>query len=88
MPECSMTPAEAKIITIQVQNRPRSAAAASVWVLATKPEVSGKPAIETAPMMQKMVVSGIDLCRPPRAEALQVPTCVSTAPMLMNNSDL
>jgi hypothetical protein len=53
--------------------------------LVTKPLKNGNAEIEAAPTMQKAVVSGIDLYRPPSSEPLQVPVRKSTAPMAMNS---
>jgi hypothetical protein len=41
--------------------------------LVTKPEKNGKPEIDAAPTMQKIVVKGIDLYSPPSSDPLIVP---------------
>ena len=56
--------------------------------LVTKPLNSGKEEIETAPIMQKIIVSGMRFHNPPNSLALAVPVRYSTAPMLINNSAL
>ena len=61
MPEWCKTPAEANNNTNQVMVQPLLAAAVKVRDLVTKPLKSGNADIEAAPMMQKKVVSGIDL---------------------------
>ena len=55
---------------------------------ATKPLNNGKAEIDMAPMMQKIVVKGMYLYRPPNSEAYVVPALYKTAPMLIKSKAL
>ncbi len=57
-----------------------SAAACVTMDLETKPEVSGKDEIASAPMVPQIVVSGMLWNRPPSSEHLRLPVAASTAP--------
>ena len=83
-----MTPAEAINKTIHTQNMCSSPAAVMIIDLLMKPDSNGNPEIAPAPMMQKIVVSGMDLCKPPSSVAFVVPTRCKTAPIDMNNNAL
>ena len=48
-------------------------AASEIIDLETKPEVSGKDEIDSAPTMPQMVVSGMVRNRPPRSVHLRLP---------------
>ena len=82
------TPAEANRSTSQVSCSPSCAAALMIIDLVTKPLNSGKAEIDAAPTMQKPVVHGIDLYRPPSSLPLTVPVRSSTAPIDMKSSAL
>ncbi len=85
MPAWWKTPAEAKRSTTQGPIQPPSATPSRIRPLVTKPFRNGKPEMEAAPTMQKAVVRGMDLYRPPSSEPLMVPVRSSTAPMAMNS---
>src|SRR3990167_5425083 len=88
MPAWWNTPAEANSSTSQITTCPSSAAAAITIDLVTNALNNGNAEIDAAPTMQKPVVHGIDLYRPPSSLPLTVPARNRTAPIDMNNSAL
>src|SRR5262245_53621114 len=88
MPAWRNTPAEAAVSKVQTTTQCCWAAASEIMDLLTKPEVSGKAEIDSAPTMPQMVVTGMVLYRPPRSVHLRLPTMYSTDPADISSSAL
>src|SRR3989304_1861642 len=88
MPACRNTPAEAAASSSQITSRCPSAAACEIIDLLTKPEVSGKDEIESAPMIPHQVVTGMLRNSPPRSVHFRLSVINSTEPALISSSAL
>jgi hypothetical protein len=88
MPACRKTPAEAAASRKYSSIRPSPFAASDISVLVVKPEVSGKPEIDSAPTMPQAAVNGIVRNNPPRSVHRCRPVRYTTTPALMNSSAL
>src|SRR3990172_6624489 len=88
MPACRNTPAEAAASSSQITSKCPSAAACEIMDLLTKPDVSGKDEIESAPMIPHQVVIGMLWNSPPRSVHFRLPVISSTEPALISSSAL
>src|SRR5688500_2409621 len=73
IPPCRNTPAEPAASSTHTAARPDWPAASEIIDLVTKPDVSGKAEMDSAPMMPQTVVNGIDWNRPPSSVHLDLP---------------
>src|SRR5688572_6227185 len=88
MPACRNTPAEAAVSSSQTVSRWPSVAAWLTIDLETKPDVSGKDEMASAPMVPQIVVNGMLWNRPPNSEHLRRPVINSTEPADISSSAL